>query len=116
MVLAGTPESAISQRLPANTTIDWFDPAYFNALPAVLRAQYAKADVALPPEGHQHEPFKNMKRNEFMRRYGNGVREAYTFPTQEELERMEKDELEPDTSDDEPEDQDDDGMGGDEDL
>ncbi|KAJ6602582.1 hypothetical protein DFH09DRAFT_1301601 [Mycena vulgaris] len=62
-------ESAISQCFPTDVLLDWFKPAYFNALPAALRSRYAEANIALPlEEDWYQQESKTMKRNTFMKK------------------------------------------------
>ncbi|KAJ7265145.1 hypothetical protein C8J57DRAFT_1025431, partial [Mycena rebaudengoi] len=86
-----TTGSNISQRLPPpGVPLDWFDPVYFNALPANLRAKYArKVCIALPLERHlDQKDWKNMSEKRFMKKYGNDVLALYNLPTAEELEQI----------------------------
>ncbi|KAJ6573794.1 hypothetical protein DFH09DRAFT_865130, partial [Mycena vulgaris] len=84
-------ESTIGQRFPTDAPLDWFEPAYFNALPAALRSRYAEAAIALPlEEDWYQQEFKIMKRNAFMKKYGNKVKARYQLPTPEELAQMKK--------------------------
>ena len=105
-------ESAISIRLPVNTTLDWFIPEYFNRLDINFRARYVNALVALPlredwPGGN---PFTadwfSMDDDTFMERYGNRVRAQYNLPTEEEIAAaaLADDEAD-DEGDDEPDDE-----------
>lgn len=106
VVVEGVETTSISPRFPAEVTIDWFEPNYFNSLPAALRARYINADVALPPEDQfMTSNFKTMKRNAFMKKYGNQIRRHYKFPSKAELDQMEKD-GDVESSDDEWEDND----------
>ncbi|KAJ7243314.1 hypothetical protein C8J57DRAFT_1083818 [Mycena rebaudengoi] len=83
--------SDISQRLPTpGVPLDWFDPAYFNALPADLRYEYGrKGAIALPLERFlDMEDWKNMEEKKFMKKYGNDVLKLYDLPTAAEMEQI----------------------------
>ena len=41
-------ESWISERLPQNCPLDWFDPAFFNDMDITFRALFVDAPIALP--------------------------------------------------------------------
>ena len=41
-------ESQISARVPVDCPLDWFDPAFFNAMSLRNRARYATAPIAFP--------------------------------------------------------------------
>ncbi|KAJ7159877.1 hypothetical protein C8R43DRAFT_1124237 [Mycena crocata] len=78
--------SDLSYQIPKTTTIDWFDPAYFNDLPAGIRFNYAKTGVALPlVQFHGNKDWKTMDDATFMAKYGNDVLAQYEIPTQEEM-------------------------------
>jgi hypothetical protein len=82
-------ESDMSLQIPAagNTTVDWFDPNYFNDLPAKTRFEYAKNGVALPlVQHHSNTDYLMMDNNAFMAKYGNEVLTLYKIPTQDEME------------------------------
>ncbi|KAJ7086898.1 hypothetical protein B0H15DRAFT_950406 [Mycena belliarum] len=105
--------STISDRLPVNVPIDYFDPAFFNALPARLRAQYRKNAVALPAmrhwlNGKVPNKFKTMDGTHFMAVYGNEVLAQYNIPTEEEIEQMRANGEDPDGHDDDDDDEGDD--------
>ncbi|KAJ7208461.1 hypothetical protein C8J57DRAFT_1610264 [Mycena rebaudengoi] len=83
--------SDISQCLPTpGVPLDWFDPAYFNALPADLRYEYGrKGAIALPLERFlDMEDWKNMEEKKFMKKYGNDVLKLYDLPTAAEMEQI----------------------------
>ncbi|KAJ6583148.1 hypothetical protein DFH09DRAFT_1076300 [Mycena vulgaris] len=85
------PESAVSQHFPTDISLDWFEPHYFNTLPATLRARYADIDIALPLEEDWYQlEHKTMKKNVFMKKYGKKVKACSQLPTPEELEQMKK--------------------------
>ncbi|KAJ6603773.1 hypothetical protein B0H10DRAFT_2229729 [Mycena sp. CBHHK59/15] len=85
--------SDISVRIPDDVPVDWFDPAYFNALPASFRVNYCGNGVALPLAMHLDKTdWKTMPRREFMNKYGNDVLDLYSIPTDEEMARMEENE------------------------
>lgn len=95
--------SEISQRLPCpGVPLDWFDPEYFNAMPAAMRNAYAKKGaIALPLEQHlTKKDWKNMDEATFMKKYGNDVLALYDLPTAEEMAQMKKN-LQSDDEDDE---------------
>ncbi|KAJ6603445.1 hypothetical protein DFH09DRAFT_1301250 [Mycena vulgaris] len=98
--------SEISQRLPRpGVPLDWFDPEYFNAMPAAMRHTYAKKGaIALPLEQHlTKKDWKNMDETTFMKKYGNDVLALYELPTAKEMAQMKKN-LQSDDEDDEDED------------
>lgn len=86
-------QSEISQRLPEYCPLDWFDPDYFNSLDISIRMLYIGCPIALPlaadvtasPSGWD---WKAMEEKEFMKKYGNKVRELYNIPTREEIAAM----------------------------
>ncbi|KAJ7140578.1 hypothetical protein C8R43DRAFT_892749 [Mycena crocata] len=83
--------SSISRRFPKRAPLDWFDPEYFNSLPANLRARYRKGGISLPlPQHWQNTDFQTMADAEFMERYGNEVLKLYKLPTKEELDGMKR--------------------------
>ncbi|KAJ6573744.1 hypothetical protein DFH09DRAFT_1078722 [Mycena vulgaris] len=89
VVVDGAPASAISERFPGYVPLDWFEPNYFNALPAALRATYKNTEIALPlPEDLHNAEAKTMKKNVFMKKYGYKVKAQYNLPS-EELRQME---------------------------
>ena len=82
--------SRISERLPRNCPLDWFDPTFFNSMDISFRALYVDAPIALPlPEHCQNLPpcpeWKTMSETRFMEKYGNAVLARYNVPTEEEL-------------------------------
>jgi hypothetical protein len=88
--------------------LDYFDPEFFNRLPASFRVKYRNAKIALPlPEDQKPADgedssgyitaWKTMNYEEFMERYGNKVREKYNLPTEEEIEAMKANGIDPDT-------------------
>ncbi|KAJ6478677.1 hypothetical protein DFH09DRAFT_951544 [Mycena vulgaris] len=86
-----TAGSDISQCLPEpGVPLDWFDPEYFNAMPATVRQQYAeKGVIALPLVEHLgQKDWKNMTGPIFMKKYGNDVLKLYNLPTAEEITQM----------------------------
>ncbi|KAJ7181441.1 hypothetical protein C8R43DRAFT_838998, partial [Mycena crocata] len=84
-------ESSISRRFPKRAPLDWFDPEYFNSLPANLRARYRKGGISLPlPQHWQNTDFQTMADAEFMEKYGNEVLKLYKLPTKEELDGMKR--------------------------
>ncbi|KAJ7080889.1 hypothetical protein B0H15DRAFT_953237 [Mycena belliarum] len=112
--------STISDRLPVNVPIDYFDPAFFNALPARLRAKYRKNAVALPAMRHWSngkvpDRFKTMDGTHFMEVYGNEILVQYNIPTEEEIEQMQANGEDPDGRDDDEEEDGDDDDDDDED-
>lgn len=87
MVVPNPNETEMSFQLPDAVPIDWFDPAYFNDLPAKTRFDYSKNGVALPlPQHHQNKDWKTMDKNTFMQKYGNDVLQLYDIPTSDEME------------------------------
>lgn len=86
------PDGKVSEaRLPSEAVaLDWFDPAVFNELPAVVRAKYRKSPIALPSakKMEKKEDWKTMETKQFMEKYGNRVRALYHFPTKVEREAM----------------------------
>ncbi|KAJ7105552.1 hypothetical protein C8R44DRAFT_806431 [Mycena epipterygia] len=107
--------SEISQRLPVpGVPLDWFDPEYFNAMPAAMRHTYAKKGaIALPLEEHlMKKDWKNMDEATFMKKYGNDVLALYDLPTAEEMAQVNKN-LQ---SDDEDDALDDDEEGSEDDM
>lgn len=84
---------SISKRLPRNTTIDWFDPDFFNNMPATFRARYWESEIALPLAHRLSEDlgqdWKTMDYGDFMEKYGDEVKKLYKLPTAEEVEAME---------------------------
>ncbi|KAJ6591802.1 hypothetical protein DFH09DRAFT_907103 [Mycena vulgaris] len=98
--------SEISQRLPGpGVPLDWFDPEYFNAMPAAMRHTYEnKGAIALPLEQHlTKNDWKNMDEATFMKKYGNDVLALYELPIAEEMAQM-KENLQSDDENDEDED------------
>ncbi|KAJ6452863.1 hypothetical protein C8R47DRAFT_1168708 [Mycena vitilis] len=86
-------QSDLSLQIPEKTTVDWFDPAYFNDLPTSVRSKYAKNGVALPLMAfHANPDWRTMGNAEFMEKYGNDVLALYKIPTEEEEEEMEMEE------------------------
>ncbi|KAJ6472114.1 hypothetical protein DFH09DRAFT_954251 [Mycena vulgaris] len=105
-----TTGSDISQRLPGpGVALDWFDPEYFNAMPAAMRHAYATAgSIALPLEEHLSKTdWKTMSSKAFMKKYGDDVAALYTLPTEEEMANVDGAD---DDEEDEDEDEDEDGM------
>ena len=105
-------ESQISTCVPVDCPLDWFDPAFFNAMSLRNRALFAMAPVALPLKSDCHptdtEPdWKNMPQRTFMKKYGNRVRALYNIPTTAELAALEDGDLDRDDDDSEdgPEDE-----------
>jgi len=90
---ANYTKQSISKRLPSDTALDWFSPAFFNKLPAAFRARYRDAYIALPLASRLNEDsgmdWKTMEYKEFMAKYGDEVKEQYKLPTDEEVEAME---------------------------
>ena len=82
-------ESRISERLPRNCPLDWFDPTFFNNMDVSFRALYLEAPIALPlPQdcAQLHPPdWKTMSEASFMEKYGHAVLAKYNLPTEEEL-------------------------------
>jgi hypothetical protein len=83
-------ESRISERLPRNCPLDWFDPIFFNNMDVSFRALYLEAPIALPlPQNCAHlDPppdWKTMSEASFMEKYGAAVLAKYNLPTEEEL-------------------------------
>lgn len=98
----------LSERLPKNTPLDYFDPEFFNRLPASFRVKYRNAKIALPlPEDQKPADgqgssgyitaWKTMKYEAFMEKYGNKVQANYDIPTEEEVEVMKANGIDPDT-------------------
>jgi hypothetical protein len=80
-------ESEMSQQISAKTTVNWFDPDYFNDLPAKMRFEYAQNGVALPLiHLHGNTDYKMMNNDAFMAAYGNNVLALYNIPTTQEME------------------------------
>ncbi|KAJ7165249.1 hypothetical protein C8R46DRAFT_1035854 [Mycena filopes] len=74
------------KRIPSKAPIDWFDPAWFNELPAQARFDYAQNGVALLLlQFHNNTDYKTMDKNTFMEAYGNDVLKQYNVPTEEEM-------------------------------
>ena len=83
-------ESRISARVPVDCPLDWFDPAFFNAMSLRNRARYAMAPVALPLKSDclstdSNPDWKDMPQCAFMKKYGNRVRALYKLLTATEL-------------------------------
>ncbi|KAJ7922127.1 hypothetical protein B0H13DRAFT_2306004 [Mycena leptocephala] len=79
-------ESDISYHMPKNAPIDYFDPEFFNDLPAKTRFAISKNGVALPlPQYHANKDWKTMPKTAFMAKYGNEVLKQYDIPTPEEM-------------------------------
>ncbi|KAJ7092106.1 hypothetical protein C8R43DRAFT_1141951 [Mycena crocata] len=78
--------SEMSYQIPEITTMDWFNPEYFNELPVATRFEYRKYGVALPLlQFHGNKDWKTMDDVTFMTAYGNNVLAQYDIPTQEEM-------------------------------
>ena len=74
--------------------LDWFDPAFFNAMSLRNRACYATAPIALPLKSDclstDSDPdWKDMSQRAFMKKYGNRVRALYKLPMATELAALE---------------------------
>ncbi|KAJ7240982.1 hypothetical protein C8J57DRAFT_1013814, partial [Mycena rebaudengoi] len=84
--------SAISIGLPAEVPIDFFTPAFYNALTVKERARYADTGVAFPLEKYafapEHAAWKKMGKAEFMTKYGNEVLKQYNIPSEEEIDEL----------------------------
>ncbi|KAF8233728.1 hypothetical protein L208DRAFT_1153360, partial [Tricholoma matsutake] len=78
-------KSRISACVPVDCPLDWFDPAFFNAMSLRNRAHYATAPIALPLKSDclstDSDPdWKDMPRHAFMKKYGNHVWALYKLP------------------------------------
>jgi hypothetical protein len=100
--------------------LDWFDPAFFNAMSLRNRARYATAPIALPLKSDclstDSDPdWKDMPQRAFMKKYGNRVRALYKLPTATELAALEDgdDDDNGDDDDDEEEEENEQGKQGD---
>ncbi|KAF8220523.1 hypothetical protein L208DRAFT_1333258 [Tricholoma matsutake] len=87
-------ESQISAHVPVDCPLDWFDPAFFNAMLLRNCAHYATAPIALPLKSDclstDSDPdWKDMPRCAFMKKYGNCVWALYKLPTATELVALE---------------------------
>ncbi|KAJ7271791.1 hypothetical protein C8J57DRAFT_1507700 [Mycena rebaudengoi] len=84
--------SAISIGLPAEVPIDFFTPAFYNALTVKERARYADTGVAFRLEKYafapEHAAWKKMGKAEFMTKYGNEVLKQYNIPSEEEIDEL----------------------------
>ncbi|KAF8220438.1 hypothetical protein L208DRAFT_1333747, partial [Tricholoma matsutake] len=105
-------ESQISTRVPVDCPLDWFDPAFFNAMLLRNCALFAMAPVVLPLKSDCHptdtDPdWKNMPQHAFMKKYGNSVRALYNIPTTAEMEALELEDGDNDDEDDEDDEEDD---------
>ncbi|KAJ7440244.1 hypothetical protein FB451DRAFT_1415275 [Mycena latifolia] len=83
-----TTGTDISQRIPGpGVALDWFDPEYFNEMPAAIRQAYVIAgSIALPLEEHlSKKDWKTMSAKAFMKKYGDDVAALYDVPTEEEM-------------------------------
>ncbi|KAG6834155.1 hypothetical protein H0H93_011515 [Arthromyces matolae] len=95
-------ESRISERIPSDCPLDWFDPNYFNSLPLQIRAQFVNSPIALPcAEDINNEElhksvgdYRTMDYETFMQNFGNRVLEMYNVPTAEEIAAYEEAEAE----------------------
>ena len=101
-------ESRISARVPVHCPLDWFDPAFFNAMSLSNRACYAMAPIALPLKSDclstdSNPDWKDMPQRAFMKKYGNCVRALYKLPTATELAALEDGDDDDDDDDDEEE-------------
>ncbi|KAJ6499741.1 hypothetical protein C8R47DRAFT_971658 [Mycena vitilis] len=123
VIVPDAEPTKISERLPDDVPLDWFNPAVFNEYPARLRAKYRNKGVVLPAarhwvNGQVPDRFKTMDDTYFMERYGDEVLALYRLPTDEEIAQMRENGEDPDESqnhrDDGEEDfdLDDDGDGG----
>ena len=90
------------------TPLNYFDPEFFNHLPASFHVKYWNTKIALPlPEDQKPADrkdssgyitaWKTRKYEEFMERYGNKVWEKCNLPTEEEIEAMKANVIDPDT-------------------
>ncbi|KAJ7243884.1 hypothetical protein B0H12DRAFT_1236243 [Mycena haematopus] len=104
--VAEPAESDISYHIPKFAPIDYFDPEFFNNLPAETRFKYSNNGIALPLlKFHDAKDWKTMGKADFMAKYGNEVLKQYNIPTEEEMEGQGNDgwdepEAEPDDDDD----------------
>jgi hypothetical protein len=110
-------ESRISARVPVDCPLDWFDPAFFNAMSLRNRARYATAPIALPLKSDclstDSDPdWKDMPQRAFMKKYGNRVRALYKLPTATELAALE-DGDDDDNGDDDDDDEEEENEQGD---
>ncbi|KAF8228323.1 hypothetical protein L208DRAFT_1216142, partial [Tricholoma matsutake] len=83
-------ETQISAHVPVDCPLDWFDPAFFNAMLLRNCAHYAMAPIALPLKSDclstDSDPdWKDMPQCAFMKKYGNCVWALYKLPTATEL-------------------------------
>ncbi|KAJ6463052.1 hypothetical protein C8R47DRAFT_1238749 [Mycena vitilis] len=83
------PASDIGVILPPDVPVDFFTPAFFNALTLKERARYVNTGVAFPLEDfafdEAHEGWKTMGKKEFMEKYGDDVLDQYDIPSPEEI-------------------------------
>jgi hypothetical protein len=72
--------------------INFFTPAFYNALTVKERARYADTGVAFPLEKYafapEHAAWKKMGKAEFMTKYGNEVLKQYNIPSEEEIDEL----------------------------
>ena len=101
----------MSQKVPVNVPVDWFDPSFFNeSLDVLQRCDYIDTGVAIPlPDQvgatlRDHRIWKNLKTREFMERFGDAVLQKYDLLTPEEIEQAEKYEFGADGDDEDEED------------
>ncbi|KAJ7629153.1 hypothetical protein DFH06DRAFT_1338433 [Mycena polygramma] len=103
VIVPDAEPTKISERLPDDVPLDWFNPAVFNEYPARLRAKYRNKGIALPAarhwvNGQVPDRFKTMDDAYFMERYGNEVLALYRLPTDEEIAQMRENGEDPDES------------------
>ncbi|KAJ7640002.1 hypothetical protein DFH06DRAFT_1478028 [Mycena polygramma] len=86
------PASDIGVILPPDVPVDFFTPAFFNALTLKERARYVNTGVAFPLEDfafdEAHDDWKTMGKKDFMEKYGNDVLEQYDIPSPEEIDAL----------------------------
>lgn len=86
------PASDIGVILPADVPIDFFTPAFYNALTLKERARYVNTGVAFPLEDFAfdevHDDWKTMGKKEFMEMYGDDVLAQYDIPSAEEIDTI----------------------------
>ncbi|KAF8169901.1 hypothetical protein K438DRAFT_1983031 [Mycena galopus ATCC 62051] len=78
--------SDIGRCFPRDTTLDWFDPEYFNILPVSMRALYRDSGIAIPLPDDWKTNWKTLSYEDFMDQFGDKVLCMYNLPTDSDLE------------------------------
>jgi hypothetical protein len=78
-------------RIPYDVPLDYYDPAFFNELPAGTRRKIIASTaprIALPPRGMplfaSKDPVARLGHDQFMARYGNDLLNSYDLPSSDE--------------------------------